>query len=51
LRQGAHLGCHHGKATPGISGAGGFNAGIQRQQVGLEGNLIDDADDAADFLG
>ncbi len=30
---------------------GGLHTGIERQQIGLEGNLIDDADDVVDLLG
>ena len=31
------------KAAPGLAGAGRLDTGIQRQKVGLEGDLIDDA--------
>jgi hypothetical protein len=36
-----------GEALAGLAGTGGLDAGIQGQQVGLEGDLVDDADDAA----
>jgi hypothetical protein len=36
---------HHGEAAPGIAGPGGFHARIERQQVGLEGDLVDRPDD------
>ena len=39
-----------GKALSCFSGAGRLDAGVQRQQVGLEGDLVDDADDAGDLL-
>ncbi|MDR5904292.1 hypothetical protein QC821_03285 [Halomonas qiaohouensis] len=37
----AHLACHHGEATPLLAGAGGLYRGIQRQQIGLEGDVVD----------
>jgi hypothetical protein len=46
----AHFGGHHGKAFAVFSGAGGFNGGIQRQQVGLRGDVVDDADLLGDLL-
>src|SRR5690625_1239905 len=51
LRQLTHFGGHHGKAATLIAGAGGFDGGVQRQDVGLEGDVVDDADDAGDALG
>ena len=39
------------KAAAAIAGARGLDAGIERKQVGLESNLVDDADDLADLLG
>ena len=50
LRQRAHFVGDHGKAAAGITCAGCFHAGIERQQVGLERNPVDHADDLADFL-
>ena len=44
-RQGAHLRGHHGKATPLLAGAGCLNGRVQRQDVGLKGNTVDDTDD------
>ncbi len=32
---------HHRKATPGFTGTGGFNGGVEGQQVGLLGNRAD----------
>lgn len=51
LRQFAHLLGNDSKALACFTGAGGFDTGIQRKQVGLEGDFIDDTDDAADFGG
>ncbi len=49
LGQLAHLVNHDGKAAPLLAGARGFDGGIKRQQIGLVGNFLDDAGDAADF--
>ena len=40
----------HGKGFAVVAGAGGFNRGVQRQQVGLVGDVVDDADLAGDAL-
>ena len=37
------------EAASGVARARGFDAGVERQQVGLEGDLVDDADDLADL--
>jgi hypothetical protein len=37
------------KTLAGFAGAGRLDAGIQRQQIGLEGDLVDDADDLGNF--
>ncbi|MNV03219.1 hypothetical protein D3C71_934760 [compost metagenome] len=39
------------KALARLTRTRGFNTGIERQKVGLEGNVIDDADDVADLAG
>ena len=39
-----------GKAAAGIAGARGFDGRVQRQQVGLRGNALDQRHDVADFL-
>ncbi len=49
--QGAHLAGHHGKATPLVTGAGRFHRSVQGQDVGLEGDAVDDADDVGDLAG
>lgn len=38
-----------GKALARITRTGGFDACVQRKQVGLESDIVDDADDIADF--
>src|SRR3546814_2400180 len=51
LRQVAHLLGDDGETAAGLSRAGGFDAGIQRQQVGLEGDLVDQAHDVGNTMG
>ena len=41
---------HHRKAAALLAGAGRFHRGVQRQDVGLEGDAVDDADDVGDLL-
>jgi GT2 family glycosyltransferase len=48
--QRAHFVCHHGKSAPGFACTGGLDPGVQRQQVGLEGNPVDQRDDLADVF-
>ena len=50
LGERAHLGGDDRKAAAGIAGARGLDAGVQRQQIGLERDLVDHADDVADLL-
>ena len=47
--QAAHFTSHHGKAAPLFAGAGRFDGGIQRQDVGLEGDAINHANDVVNF--
>ena len=49
LRQFAHLLGDHGKALASLAGAGGLDTSVEGQQVGLEGNIVDDADDVRYF--
>ena len=49
LRQVAHLTGHHGKAAALLAGTRRLDRGIQRQDVGLEGDRVDHADDVADL--
>ena len=41
---------HDGKPASGLSRARRFDGGVQRQQVGLERDLVNDLDDLADLL-
>ena len=50
LGERAHLGGDDREATAGVAGARRLDPGVQRQQVGLEGDFVDDADDFADLL-
>jgi hypothetical protein len=50
LRQRADLLGHHREAPARLSGPGGLDAGIERQQVRLESDLVDDADDLTDLV-
>ena len=49
LGQRAHLAGHHREAAALFAGAGGFHRGVQRQDVGLEGDAVDGADDVGDL--
>ena len=42
---------HHGKAAAGLAGARGLDGGVERQQIGLLGDVGDEPDDVADALG
>ena len=48
LRQRLHLGGHDGEATPGVAGTGRLDGGVERQQIGLFGDGIDEFDHGAD---
>jgi hypothetical protein len=50
LRQRAHFRGHHGKALAGIAGARRLHRRVQRQQIGLEGDVVDHPDDVGDLL-
>ena len=41
----------NGKTLAGVAGAGRLDRGVQRQKAGLLGNVLDDLDDLADFVG
>ena len=41
----------HGEALAGIAGARRLDGGVQRQQVGLAGDVVDQVDHVADLLG
>ena len=50
LGQLAHLGGHDREALAVLAGARRFDGRVQRQQVGLVGDVIDDADLLSDLL-
>ena len=50
LRQVAHLGGHHRKAPTLLAGPRRLDRRVEREDVGLEGDAIDDADDVHDLL-
>ena len=41
---------HDGKPPPRIAGSSGFDSGIERQQIGLRGDILDNIDKPANFL-
>ena len=51
LRQRTHLAGHHRKAPARLARAGGLYCSVQRQDVGLEGQPVDHADDFVHALG
>ena len=51
LRQLADFVGHHGETQAVLTGTGRFDRGVQRQQVGLLGQIVDDLDDLADVVG
>ena len=48
LRQRLHFGRHDGEAAAGVAGAGRLDGGVERQQVGLLGDGVDEFDHVAD---
>ncbi|MNL01413.1 hypothetical protein D3C87_1218810 [compost metagenome] len=50
LGQAADFVGDHGKTTSGFTGAGCFDGGVERQQVGLLGHGLDDVEHAADLV-
>ena len=50
LRQAAHLVGNHRKTASCFTGPGGLNGGIERQQVGLLGDRLDDIEHAANLV-
>ena len=50
LCQRLHLRSDHREAAAGIAGARGLDGRVQRQQVGLRGNALDQRYDVADLL-
>ena len=45
MRQRTHFRCDDGKSLAGIASACSLDPGVQREQIGLEGNAIDHRDD------
>ena len=48
LGQCLYLGSHHGKAAAGFAGARRLDGGVERQQIGLARDGVDEFDDVAD---
>ena len=46
-----HLGSDHGEAAAGFAGARGLDGGVERQQIGLRGDGLDQVDHHADAPG
>jgi hypothetical protein len=42
---------HHREAAALLAGARRFHGGVEREDVGLEGDAVDHADDVGDLLG
>src|SRR5690554_3621382 len=51
FRQTLYLVRYHREATTGITSHRRLDGGVQRQNVGLVGNVVDQADDVTDLLG
>ena len=51
LGQGLDLGSHHGKAAAGLSGACRLDRGIERKQIGLSCDSVDQFDNVTDARG
>ncbi len=51
FRQRLHFGRHDGEAAAGLAGAGRLDGGVERQQIGLLGDGVDEFDHRADAGG
>ena len=51
LRQRLHFRCDDRKAAPGFTGTRRLDGRVERQEVGLSGNGVDELDDIADAAG
>ncbi len=51
VREVTHLIGNHGKPTPGFTGTGSFDCGVEREQVGLLGDAFDHIENVADVVG
>src|SRR5690606_34684359 len=47
----AHLVGHHRKTAPVFARPGRFDRGVEGQQIGLIGNIVDDGEDIAHLIG
>jgi len=50
LGEGADLACDDGKSGAGLACACGFDGGVECEEIGLEGDLVDRFDDALGIL-
>src|ERR1700687_4050031 len=50
LGEPAHLVGDDGKTTTGVARAGGFDGGVEGEQVGLVGDVVDEVEDALDLV-
>jgi hypothetical protein len=50
LRKRPHLRCNDGEATPSLAGARRFDARVEREEIGLECDFVDRADDVGNFF-
>jgi hypothetical protein len=50
-RERLDLAGHHGEAAPGVTGTSSLDRGVERQEVGLTGQLADQGGDLSDRLG
>jgi hypothetical protein len=48
LGEAAYFGCNDGETPTGLARARRFHGGVERQDVGLEGDAVDHANDVAD---
>jgi hypothetical protein len=51
LRELAHFFGHDGETQAVLAGACGLDGGVERQQIGLLGEIVDHFDDLADVVG
>mgnify|MGYP006144002211 CR=1 FL=1 len=51
LSEGAYFVGHYSETGAGGAGAGGFDRGVEGEDVGLEGDLVDGLDDFRDVVG
>src|SRR6202008_758124 len=51
FRQPLYFVGNHSETAPGVTGHRGLNRRVEGEDVGLVGNVVDQADDVADFLG